>query len=137
MSLHVSQPPGCKKDLQIGADKDFSLKAGVVVSSSLSLGSLEAILLREGIVIHKKFLTNPISPSCTNINSAPGMQHMEIETQSARQHKSGHMTQFCWFFLKWLCWFSDFHSPHQIWLCHQIVLRAEEFSLGDQKKRDQ
>lgn len=46
-SLCVSQPPRCKADLQV--DEDISLKEGGVVCPELSWGSLEAVLLGEGI----------------------------------------------------------------------------------------
>lgn len=47
--LLESQPPGHKEDIQGGPDKDVSLKAGVVVWSGHSWGSLESGVLGGGI----------------------------------------------------------------------------------------
>ena len=44
--------------------------------------NIEAVLLGEGIMIHKKFSIKPIAPSCTNIKSPASMQHMERKTKS-------------------------------------------------------
>ena len=46
-SLCESQPPRHKADFQV--DKNLSLKAGGELCSGLSWGSLEAVLLGEGI----------------------------------------------------------------------------------------
>ena len=48
-SIFESQPLRCKKDLQVGPDRGISLNERGVVCSGFSWGSLEAVLLGEGI----------------------------------------------------------------------------------------